>query len=259
MNNKKVRHINTYMSPTSNHYNFLVNPWVPVLWSFIFPGFGHMLTGLYIEGYILMIWEIITNTLAHLNVAMMYSFQGEFKLAKEIINMNWALMYIAVYIFSAWDCYRSMVDTNNLYVLAEKEKGNIKAMKLSGISMVYLEKAKPVMASLWSMGMPGLGHVIIHRLPTGFFILVWWIFLSWKSKLYMSLFCMLNGSFNSAIQFLKPEWFLYMPSLYAFAIYDSYYYAVESNKIFKLEQVQYFTNEYQNKMFRLPSKHRKMY
>ena len=165
--NKHIRRQNTYMSGFSNNYNFLINPWIPTMWSFIFPGFGHLFTNMFLEGYILVIWEIIVNTLAHLNEAMMYSFQGKFELAKKVLNLNWGLMYVAVYIFAAWDSYRSNVDTNSIYDLAERDKATIKPMQIAGLSIVYLEKYKPKIVALWSTFMPGLGQIILHKIPMG--------------------------------------------------------------------------------------------
>ena len=62
-----------------------------------------------------------------------------------------------------------------------------------------------------------------------------------------------------AISTLNPQWFLYMPSLYMFAVYEAFFAAIELNKIFKLEQTMYFLKEYQNKKFKLPEKKRKIY
>ncbi|MEH7417246.1 hypothetical protein V7266_18340 [Neobacillus drentensis] len=238
--NKNVRRKNFHMNSLSNHYNFLVNPWIPTLWSFIFPGFGHLLTGMYIEAYLLMIWEIIVNTQSHLNQAILYSFTGNTNLAKQVLNLNWALMYIAVYVFAAWDSYRSNVDTNNLYVLAEKDKATIKPMDLSGFSIVYLEKYKPKTVAIWTALMPGLGQILVHKIPTGFFILGWWMFLCYRSNLWSAIYYTFFGSFDKTISILKPEWFLFIPSLYIFAIYDAYCASVELNKVFKLEQAFFF-------------------
>lgn len=257
--NKHVRRYNSYLGQFNVNYNFLINPWIPPMWSFIFPGFGHILLGMFLEGYLLVIWEIIVNTNAHINEAMLYSFTGKFELAKQVLNVKWALLYTAVYIFSVWDSYRSAVDTNNINTLAEKEQAQIVPYKLASFSMVYLEKYKPKVVAIWSVFMPGLGHILIHRIATGFFILGWWMFLCYRSNLPLAAFYTLLGSFDKVLSVLKPQWFLYIPSIYAFAIYDAYFFSVELNKLFKLEQAGFLKKEYQAAQFHLPRKNRKLY
>jgi len=257
--NEHVRRYNSYMGNFNVNYNFLINPWIPTMWSFIFPGFGHILLGMFIEGYLLIIWEVIVNTNAHLNEAMLYSFTGKFELAKKVLNIKWALLYIAVYVFAAWDSYRSSCDTNKLYILAEKENATIVPYKLSASSIVYLEKYEPRNSIIWSILMPGLGQFLIHRIPTGFFILAWWLVLCYFSNLPLATYYTMIGSFSKVFSVLRPQWFLYMPSLYMFSMYDSYFFSVELNKLFKLEQAQFFRKEFQNAQFKLPWKNRKWY
>ncbi|MDP4146548.1 MAG: hypothetical protein Q8936_19065 [Bacillota bacterium] len=256
---KHIRRYNSYMGNLNVNYNFLINPWIPLMWSFIFPGFGHMLLGMFVEGYVLIIWEIIVNTSSHLNEAMLYSFTGRFELAKHVLNLNWALLYIAVYIFAAWDSYRSSCDTNKVNILAEKENATIIPYKLTSFSFVYLEKFKPNVVAMWSAFMPGLGQIILHRIPSGFFILGWWMFLCYRSNLPLAGYYTMIGSFDMVFTVLKPQWFLYLPSLYTFAIYDSYFFTVELNKLFKLEQASFFKKEFQNTQFKIPWKNRKLY
>lgn len=258
MNNKtsikQTRYYNSYLDSFGINYNFLINPWIPTLWSFAFPGFGHLLLGMYIDGYVLMIWEIIVNTKSHLNLAMMYSFTGQFDRVKEITHVKWALLYIPVYVYAAWDSYRSAVDTNKLHVLGEKEQAGIVPYKLSNLSINYLDKVNPRLAALWSMLMPGLGHILLHRMFTGFFILGFWIIICRYSDCVPAIYYTFTGSFQQAVSVLKPEWFLYLPSLYVFAIYDSYLFSVETTKLYKLEQVQFLTKEYQSSRFKIPWK-----
>jgi hypothetical protein len=256
---KHLRRYNSYFGTFNTNYNFLINPWIPALWSFTFPGFGHFLLGMYIEGYLLVIWEIIVNTKSHLNEAMMLSFIGKFEAAKHVLNIKWSLLYAAVFVYSALDSYHSAVVTNELHVLAEKEKEVLIPFKLTAFGFNYLEKYKPNKIAIWSLLMPGLGHMLIHRIPTGIFILVWWIILSYQSGVPLAGFYTLTGHFDSISSVLRPQWFLFIPSLYCFSIYDSYFYSVELNKLFKVEQANFLTRKYQNKNFKLPRKKRKLY
>jgi hypothetical protein len=45
-----------------------------------------------------------------------------------------------------------------------------------------------------------------------------------------------------ATSLVEPRWLLFMPSLYGFAIYDSYSNAAEYNKLFDLEQSRYISH-----------------
>jgi hypothetical protein len=145
---KEVRRYNSYLGSFNTNYNSLINPLIPALWSFAFPGFGHFLLGMYIEGYLLIIWEIFVNCKANLNEAMVYSFTGQFEKSKEILRLHWGLLYIAVYVFSTWDSYRSAVDTNKYQVLAEREKSKIVPYVLTAFSFNYLEKINPRVSAL---------------------------------------------------------------------------------------------------------------
>ncbi|MDP4083696.1 MAG: hypothetical protein Q8934_03675 [Bacillota bacterium] len=256
---KDVRRYNSYLSTVNLNYNFLSNPWIPTMWSFTFPGFGHLLLGMYLEGYLLVFWEIVVNSSAHLNEAMMYSFIGKFELAKEVLNFKWALLYIGVYVFAAWDSYRSSVDTNKINILARNENAMIVPFKMSALSIAYLEQYPPRIAAAWSFFMPGVGQFLIHRLPTGFIILFWWMLLCYLSNFPLAIFYTLTGSFELVPSILVPKWFLYMPSIYVYSMFDAYFFSVEFNKLFKVEQATFLKREYQNKNFKIPRKKRKLY
>lgn len=60
------------------------------------------------------------------------------------------------------------------------------------------------------------------------------------------------GEFEQAKLVLDPEWFIYMPSLLGFAIYDVYVNAVEYNRLFEREQADYLIREYQDIDFQMP-------
>src|ERR1035437_5063465 len=68
-----------------------------------FAGFGQMMVGSYVKGYLLVLLEIIINMASHLNLAIIYSFTGRFELAKEVLDLRWLLGYVAVYSYGLWD------------------------------------------------------------------------------------------------------------------------------------------------------------
>jgi len=113
----------------------LRNPYIIAWWSAAFPGFGHLLLSKYLRGFVLFVWEVVINIKSHVNLAMIYSFQGNIDMAKDVLNTRWLLIYIPVYIFAIWDSYRTTVDLNRIYVLAERE--NVSTSKL-----LYWDKKK---------------------------------------------------------------------------------------------------------------------
>ena len=94
----------------------MADAWVAAWWSAAFPGMGHLLHGSYVKGFIFFAWEFIINIGARINEAMVYSFTGQFELAKATLDTRWVLLYIAVYIISIWDSYRTSVDINKIYI-----------------------------------------------------------------------------------------------------------------------------------------------
>lgn len=77
---------------------------------------------------------------------MIYSFQGEIDKAKEVLDTRWLLIYIPVYIFAIWDSYRTTVDLNKVFVLAEREEHRFNSFSIGVMEINYLDKRNPVMA-----------------------------------------------------------------------------------------------------------------
>lgn len=227
-------------------------PWVPAWWSAAFPGFGYLMLGMYSKGFCLILWELFINYNAKVNIAMMYSFTGRFESAKDILDLRWMLLYIAVYIYGIWDCYRLAVDFNKLSVLVERENAPLPPFKMNAFGINFLDKRTPSLPVFWSLLMPGLGHLYVRLIPTGFFLLTCWIGTAYFSHFFEAVHYTLMGSIAEAVAKLDPEWFLFMPSLYGFALYDSYVITVEYNKLFGVEQAQYFRRRYQSVRFPMP-------
>ena len=94
----------------------LRNPFVIAGWSLAFPGLGHLLLSKYTRGYLLFLWEIFVNVNGHINLAILYSFTGRFQMAKDVLDINWVLLYIPTYIFAVWTpIERQSTLTINIY------------------------------------------------------------------------------------------------------------------------------------------------
>lgn len=77
-----------------------------LLWSIALPGFGQLLNGKYVKGLSFIVLEIIINQGSHLNMIILYSFQGEINKAITGTDFQWLMFYPCVYMFSIWDAYK---------------------------------------------------------------------------------------------------------------------------------------------------------
>ena len=176
----------------------LRNPYHIAWWSAAFPGFGHLLLSKYMRGLVLFMWEVFVNTQAQINVAIIHSFSGHIDLAKEALDTRWMLMYIPVYIFAIWDSYRTSVDMNKVYILAEGEDAPFNSFSIGALEINYLDKRIPFMSVFWSLVMPGLGQLYIHRIITAFFALVWTIIFFYFSQLLSAIHFLFQGDIQQA-------------------------------------------------------------
>lgn len=223
----------------------LRNPYIIAWWSIIIPGFGHLLLSKYLRGYLLVLLELLINTSAKINQAMVYSFTGEFEMAKEVMDLRWMALYAPVYLFSVYDSYRTTVDLNKVYLLAKREDKPIQSFTISPVEINYLDKRIPWVSVIWSIMLPGAGQLYIHRILTATYLLLTWILIVYQSNAAEALHLTLLGDFQSVNKVLNAQWLLFLPSLYLFAIYDAYTNVVENNKLFEIEQRQFLIKHYQ--------------
>lgn len=246
-NDNTARRYKAHVSTLGTSQLHLRNPYIIAWWSAAFPGFGHMLLSKYLRGYALFIWEVVVNIKAHVNSAMIYSFQGNIDMAKEVLDTRWLLMYIPVYLFGIWDSYRTTVDMNKIYLLAEREEHRFNTFSLGPLEVNYLDKRNPILSVMWSLFIPGLGQLYIHRILTAFFIIVWLVVFYYCSHVQEAIVLLFLGKVKEATSVLKPEWLLFIPSHYGFAVYDSYIHTVENNNLFDKELRNHLKKNYQSK------------
>lgn len=113
------------------------NPYMVAWWSAVFPGFGHFMLNQYLRATLLTLMEVSTNSLAHINQAMVYSFCGQFERAKSVLQPRWLYGYIIIYLFAIWDSYRSTLYQNKLCHLAELENERLPSMALFSSEIQY--------------------------------------------------------------------------------------------------------------------------
>lgn len=250
-NDNTARRYRAHVSTLGTTQIHLRNPYIIAWWSAAFPGFGHLLLSKYLRGFVLFIWEVVVNVNCNLNLSMIYSFQGEIEKAKEILDTRWLLIYIPVYIFAIWDSYRTTVDLNKIFVLAEREEHRFNSFSIGIMEINYLDKRNPIMAIIWSLFMPGLGQLYIHRVITAFFVIIWGVVFFYLSHGLEALSLLFLGEIKQATDVINPEWLLFFPSIYGFAIFDSYINTVENNKLYDKEQRSYFREKYQSSSFQV--------
>ncbi len=232
----------------------LRRPSVIAYWSVAFPGLGHLLLSKYWRGFALFFWELFINYNGNINLLILYSFTGDFERAKAVVNIQWMALYIPTYIFTIWDSYRTTVDLNHAYMLAERENAEIQPFIIGNMEINYLDKRKPWVAAMWSLFVPGSGHLYIQRLVMSLFLIVWWTIICYYSNLLPAFHYTLLGDFAQAKSVLNMHWFLNIPSVHLFSMYDAYTNTVENNKLFEWEQSKFLKRDYQNSNFVMPFK-----
>ena len=245
-----------YVSLSGTTTLHLRNPYVIASWSAAFPGLGHLLLSKYVTGFLLFLWEVFINYQAHVNLAILYSLTGKIEMAKQIININWALLYIPTYIFAIYDSYRATVDINNVFILAVREDAEVVPFKIGALEITFLDKKTPWVAAMWSLLSPGAGQVYIHRTIVAVFLLGSWIVVAYFSHLLPAIQYTLTGQLELAKSVVNWQWYLNIPSIYIYAMYDAYVNCVEENNLYDWEQSKFLKKNYQNKNFPIPYKKR---
>lgn len=240
------------ITPYNTNSVHLRNPWTLACWSLLYPGFGHINTGSIGKGFLLFTSEMLINYKSHLNLAILYSFNGSFQDAKQVLDTHWLIIYCSVLVFAVWDSYRLTVECNKLSILADRGYAAITPTRLSGIGINSLDKRNPWVSVTWSMLLPGLGHMY-----NGLTLLSTIILISGSGILIAShgleaIMHTVWGDFGQARTVLDWQWFMNFPSFYGFAVWDAYLKTVEFNKLFNIEQARFFKNTYQGTALRLP-------
>ncbi|MCL6592655.1 MAG: hypothetical protein K6T31_01645 [Alicyclobacillus sp.] len=231
------------------HYS---NPWIAAAWSFFFPGFGHILLGEYVQGWIMFLWELLVNVQAKFNEAIMLAFTGRFHESILLLSAGhvyWILLYSSVFCYSLYESYNLAVEVNNMYELAYEENAPIEIFRINAFQFNFLNKRNPWLAAAWSLLMPGLGGLYTRRVATYVFELAWWIIIVYQSHMLPSIEYTFTGQFAQAVSVLNVEWILFLPSIYGFSFYHSFCFVVEQNRLFDKQQANFLRAFYQSPRF----------
>lgn len=77
-----------------------------LFWSIALPGFGQILNGKLIKGFVLIFLEFLINVQANFNQVIMLSFNGDIVSAIEQTNYKWLMFYPCLYFFAMWDAFK---------------------------------------------------------------------------------------------------------------------------------------------------------
>ncbi|MBY7144054.1 hypothetical protein KFZ56_13560 [Virgibacillus sp. NKC19-3] len=248
---KNYRSIIGSISPSMVNNIDIKNPKVIAWWSAAFPGYGHLILGNYFIGIILLIHEGVINAFSGLNLAIYYSFIGEFAQALQSIDTTWLLAYIPPYIFAIWNSYQQTKQLNEDYIIARQRGFDIYLSSMSLYSFNRLEEKNPYVAVFWSLLAPGLGHIYINRILM-VLLVPFLILILHNSELLPAVHFTMIGDFESARNATNPQWLMNLPSIYGFMVYDAYVKTVEYNKLYKMYQQRYLEKTYQHHQFQMP-------
>lgn len=115
-----------------------------ILWSIAFPGFGQILNGHLIKGFVLLGLEFLINVHSNLNLAIISSFQGNIQMAVSKTNYEWLMFYPCIYVFSIWDAYKNAHGENAPFAFLPF----VCAAYLGTIGVIYSSTFKPMGAFL---------------------------------------------------------------------------------------------------------------
>lgn len=225
----------------------LKSPWMPLWWSAALPGLGHLCQGAYLRGLFLMGWEILVNFKAGINLSILHTFNGQFKLVRETFNPEWALFYGVIFFFAMCDSYR-LCSEKNVLVRLEKEQPEryFEMMKLTTGGISYLGRANPWVAVTWSALLTGFGHMYNGKALKSLILFGWAVAIIWMAHINDGIIHTFMGEFEKVEESLNYQWLLFFPSIYLFAIWDSYNDAVEMNRLFAEAQKNHLRKVYAN-------------
>jgi hypothetical protein len=249
---KAVRYPRASVSQLTVNFLHMRSPIVAAFFSLAYPGFGQMLQQRLLKAFILISWELFINQKAHVNLGILYTMLGQFDKAKQVLDERWLPLYIGIYTFAIWNGYRTTVDMNKLARLAQREKVPVPRLAVGTWNINYLGKSSPASALFWSAVVPGLGHLYVHKMVTGLFLFFYTVTVFYYSNSPLAILYTLTGQFDAARMVIDMQWFMYIPSIYCFVLYDAYVSAVELNFLFEQEQSEYLQASHQPSDFPMP-------
>ncbi len=242
---EEARYIKMQISIFGINFLHRVHPWAAAWWSAAIPGFGHMYMGYYIRGLIFMSGEIFINLKSRINLAIFYTFTGNFEKANHALNERWALFYMAVWVFAMYDAWKLTIEGNKICELEEaQEQREFKRMNILGPVRNQLEQRPPLLAAFFSIVLGGIGQIYNGQYIKGIILTLWTIVINYNAQTNHLLGKFLMGK-EIYLEMVNWQWLLFLPSIYGFCIFDAYMSAIEINKL-QIEEQRYYLSKKEN-------------
>ncbi|WP_166238762.1 hypothetical protein [Paenibacillus turpanensis] len=114
---QKVPHYK--ITPLTITYLANRNPIFPVFWSLLLPGSGHFILQRKFLAIFMIFWWTVTCYYSFLPQGASVAMIGDFQESKHLVDPQWFLFIPSLYMFAAYDCYLSTLESNKFY---EEEK-----------------------------------------------------------------------------------------------------------------------------------------
>ncbi|MFT9497256.1 hypothetical protein [Anaerosolibacter sp.] len=224
------------MSIWGINYLHRSNPWTAAWWSAALPGFGHLYLGSYLKGFLFISGEIFINTKARINLAIFYTFIGDFEKTNNVFSTRWGLFYMAVWVFAIYDSYMQSIELNQLCDLEEMQENRyFKKFLISPFGINILTQRPPFMAAFFSFIAGGMGQAYNLQFVKGGILITWILIINYYSQMSHLFHKFIKGQ-EIYLQQVDWQWLLFFPSIIGFCIWDSYVGAVQINNLLVLEQ-----------------------
>jgi len=237
------------INPFGTNLTYYKNPKMAAWWSAAFPGFGHILLGQYFKGSLLFIWEIFINIKSHLNTGLVSTLQGHFEQTKSVLDPHWILLYIPIYLFAVWDCYHTANEINRSITPLSKLNFPLRTKAFNAVELNLFTERKPAISLFWSLLFPGAGQFYLHRLLESLLFSIWFIVICYYSHIYEGVLYLLIGDLRHSNDVLNPAWFMFLPSIFCFSAYNAYSDAIDTNIIYRFNEIQKIKQQYQDPEF----------
>jgi TM2 domain-containing membrane protein YozV len=128
----------------------------------------------------------------------------------------------------------------------------VRCFAISASSFTQLNPVSPCVAAVWSAVIPGAGCFMLKRMNRALYLMVLWVIVAYLSGVFPAIISTLEGDIESAKAALNVQWFLNLPSLWFFGIYEAYACAIGNNKLYRWELSKFLKKNYQSRQFIMP-------
>lgn len=227
-----MRYKKMTMQPLGIFHLHRRNPWAAVWWSVACPGLGHLYLNAWLRSMLFKGWEIALNTGSHLNLAIYHTLSGNPEMARQVLDLRWAILYPPLYALAMWDTYQLAVENNKLYDLEQcQRRHRFQYHTQSFWGEAFLARRSPWMAMVMSTFVMGGGHFYIGQVLMGLSLMVSQAVIFLGGRFTGAVALTLLGKPVLAGQSVDYQWLLFWPGLQVFSMWLAYVDCVELNRL----------------------------